>query len=125
MVPKILVAEDELSLARALQLKLTSAGYEVHVVRNGREVLDAVAKEKFDLLILDLVMPVLDGFGVLEKIDNSVPGMRIVVLSNLGQDEDRRRVAQHGVTDYFVKSDTPIADIATRVNSLLAHGTAE
>lgn len=125
MAKKILIAEDEQPLARTLELKLTSAGYAVRVVGNGQEALDALAKEKFDLLMLDLVMPKLDGFGVLEKIDNSVPGMHIMALSNLGQEEDRRRVAAHGVTDYFIKSNTPIAEIITRVNFLLAHGTAQ
>jgi len=123
MAQKILVAEDELPLARALQMKLTNAGYEVRVAVDGQEALDVLAKEKFDLLLLDLMMPRVDGFAVLAKIDTSLPGMRIMVLSNLGQEEDRKRVAAHGVTDYFVKSDTPIADIITRVNTILAHGT--
>jgi len=124
MAQKILVAEDEQPLATALQLKLASAGYDVHVVGDGQEALDALAKDTFDLLILDLVMPKLDGFAVLEKIDNSIAGMRIMVLSNLGQEEDRKRVFSYGVTEYYVKSDTPIKEIIDRVKIILAHGTA-
>ena len=124
MAQKILVAEDEQPLATALQLKLASAGYDVHVVGDGQEALDALAKDTFDLLILDLVMPKLDGFAVLEKIDNSIAGMRIMVLSNLGQEEDRKRVFSYGVTEFYVKSDTPIKEIIDRVKIILAHGTA-
>lgn len=122
---RILVAEDELPLAKALQLKLSSAGYEVVAVGDGQQALDELAKSKFDLLILDLVMPKVDGFAVLEKIDNSTPEMKIMVLTNLGQEEDKARVAAHGVTAYFVKSDTPINDIIKTVSLLLAHGTTQ
>ena len=125
MAQKILVAEDEVPLARALELKLTSAGYAVRVVGDGQTALDALAKEKFDCLVLDLVMPRLDGFAVLANIGAMLPDMHIIVLSNLSQDEDRKRVASYGVKNFFVKSDTPIADIIKSVNVLLAHGTAQ
>ena len=125
MAQKILVAEDEVPLARALELKLTSAGYAVRVVGDGQAALDALAKEKFDCLVLDLVMPRLDGFAVLANIGAMLPDMHIIVLSNLSQDEDRKRVASYGVKNSFVKSDTPIADIIKSVNVLLAHGTAQ
>lgn len=123
MAQRILVAEDERPLAKALELKLTNVGYEVRIAVDGAQALDLLTKEKFDLLLLDLVMPKVDGFAVLDKIDKSIPGMHIMVLSNLGQEEDRKRVVAHGITDYFVKSDTPIADIIKRINVLLAHGT--
>jgi DNA-binding response OmpR family regulator len=122
---KILIAEDEKPLASALALKLMSAGYEAHVVTDGQQALEKLAKEKFDVLLLDLIMPKLDGFMVLEAIGLSMPGMRIMVLSNLGQEEDLKRVAAYGIKDYFVKSDTPIADIIKRVSTIFAHGTAE
>lgn len=124
MAQKILIAEDEQPLAKALQLKLVNAGYDVHVAGNGQEALDILAKEKFDLLLLDLLMPQVDGFTVLAKIGATMPDMKIIVLSNLGQEEDRSRVAQFGVKNYFIKSDTPIADILKTVNVLLAHGTS-
>lgn len=123
MAKRILVAEDERPLATALQLKLTSAGHEVRVVGNGQDVLDTLSREKFDLLLLDLIMPKLDGFSVLEKIGKSIPDMFIIVLSNLGQEEDRKRVETFGISDYIVKSNTPITEIITRINFLLAHGT--
>jgi two-component system alkaline phosphatase synthesis response regulator PhoP len=124
MAQKILVAEDEKPLASALALKLKSAGYDVSTVADGQQALETLAKEKFDVLLLDLIMPKLDGFMVLEAIGKSMPDMHIMVLTNLGQEEDLKRVTQYGVKDFFVKSDTPIADIIHRVNTLLAHGTA-
>lgn len=125
MIRSILVAEDERPLATAMQLKFASEGYKVTVVSNGQEALDALAKDSFDVLLLDLVMPVVDGFTVLEKIGVTKPDMHIIVISNLGQEEDRARVAALGIRDYYVKSDTTIAEIVNRVNLLLAHGTAE
>lgn len=122
---RILVAEDEVPLAKALHLKLTNAGYDVAVVGDGEQALAAIDAGTYALLILDLVMPKLDGFAVLEKIGTSKPNMHIIVLSNLSQDEDRKRVAAYGVKDYFVKSDTPINDIIKQVNTLLAHGTTQ
>ena len=65
---KILIVEDEKPMARALKLKLSREGFYADVVFDGQSALDALKKEKFDLVILDLVIPVVDGFEVLEKM---------------------------------------------------------
>ena len=108
---KILVGEDEKPMAKALKLKLTKAGFEVKTVFNGEEVLDAVEKEKFDLILLDIVMPKIDGFGVLTELKKRGIKIPVIVTSNLSQEEDKKRAEELGARDYFIKSNTPIAEI--------------
>lgn len=119
MNKKILVAEDEKPMAKAMELKLGHSGFDVKIVFNGQEALELIEKENFDLLFIDLIMPVLDGFRVLEKLREKGSAIPVVVLSNLGQEEDVKRAKALGAKDYFVKSDTPIADIVTYTKKIL------
>lgn len=119
MNKKILVAEDEKPMAKAMELKLSHSGFDVKTVFNGEEVLAIIEQEKFDLIFLDLIMPKLDGFHVLEELKKKNSTVPIVVLSNLGQEEDIRRAKELGAKDYFVKSDTPIADIVVYTKKAL------
>lgn len=113
---KILIVEDERPLAHALELKFTHEGYDVTVAPDGVEGLKVANATKFDMILLDLIMPQLDGFGFMEQLKKKCP---VIVLSNLGQSEDRERAEQLGAIDYFVKSNTPITDIIKRVKSAL------
>ena len=116
---KILVAEDERPIARALELKLTAAGYSVTVVFNGEDAVSELSKNDFDLLLLDLIMPKVDGFGVLESMRVKKITVPVIVLSNLSQEEDLKRAKELGVADYFVKSDNPISEIVDHVRKAL------
>ena len=116
---KILIAEDEKPMARALELKLNKEGFDAHAVFNGEEVLEAVKKESYDLLLLDLIMPKKDGFSVLAALKELKNTMPVIVSSNLSQDEDMQRAHKMGAKDYFVKSNTPINEIVTRVKKAL------
>ncbi len=116
---KILIAEDEPALSKALDLKLTSAGFETKKVKNGQEALDMFKQDTFDLLILDLMMPIMDGYTVLEelkKLDSKVP---TIVLSNLGQGEDVKKAKNLGATEYFIKADTPLSEIIVQIKRVL------
>ncbi len=117
---KILIVEDERAIARALELKLSHSGFNVKVVGNGEEALRILEKEKFDLVLLDLVMPKLDGFGVLKGLADKNIKTKIIVVSNLSQEEDRRKAKELGASNFFVKSDTPIADIVSEVKKILS-----
>jgi DNA-binding response OmpR family regulator len=90
---KILIVEDERPLAHALELKLKSAGFDIVLAGNGQEALDQIKEGHFDVMLLDLMMPELDGFQVLQQIQNDAnkPGA-VFVLSNLSQREDEERV---------------------------------
>ena len=113
---KILIVEDEHPLAHALELKFTHEGYDVTLAPDGEAGIKIANAESFDMILLDLIMPKLDGFGFLEQLKKKSP---VIVLSNLGQEEDKKRAESLGVKGYFVKSNTPITDIINKVKSLL------
>ncbi len=117
--PRILLAEDEPPLSRALSLKLRSVGYEVDTVTRGDECLEMLRKQAYDLLLLDVIMPGINGFEVLEHIQREGIPVRTFVLSNLGQDEDFEKARSLGAEHYIVKADTPLADIVGAVNDFL------
>lgn len=119
---KILVAEDDNFLANAYRVKLTKEGFEVLLVRDGAETIEGLKTFMPDLVILDLIMPVMDGFLVLEEIRKSEQWKTIpvIVASNLGQKEDTDRAMQLGATDFIVKSDLHLQDLVEKVNKLLS-----
>ncbi|MFZ2252815.1 MAG: response regulator [Minisyncoccia bacterium] len=119
-IPKrILIIEDEKTLARALEIKLSLSGFEVKAVFNGEDGVNLLQKESFDLILLDLIMPKLDGFGVLTALKAKKIETPVMVLSNLSQESDMKRTKEFGAKEFFIKSNTPIAMIVERVVKLL------
>lgn len=116
---KILIVEDERPLAHALELKFGHEGYATTVCGNGADGLQEASKNDYDMILLDLIMPQMDGFTFLEELKGKKKKAKVIVLSNLGQDEDRVRAKDLGAIDYFVKSNTPITDIIKRVKDAL------
>ncbi|MBT3293432.1 response regulator [Candidatus Peregrinibacteria bacterium] len=116
---KILIIEDEQPLSHALHLKFTNDGNEVSIAKNGEEGLQMATSNKFDVILLDLIMPKMDGFTFLERLNEKKVKTPVVILSNLGQEEDRKRAEEMGVSGYYVKSNTPITEILKTVSSLL------
>lgn len=117
--PKILIAEDEKSIARALQIKLSLSGFEVDLAANGEEALSLMKKKKFDLLLLDIMMPKMDGFSVMEEMKKNKNKTPIIILSNLSQEDDSLRAKKLGAADFFIKSNTPLTDIITKIKKYL------
>lgn len=117
----ILIAEDEKALANALSLKLTHAGFSVKVATDGSETLEMISKNKFDLILLDLVMPNLDGFAVLTEISARQSRVPVVVLSNLGQAEDEKRARELGAIDYWVKAQMSLVQIVAKIKNILGN----
>lgn len=118
---RILVCEDEAPIAKAFSLKLTAAGFDVEIAPDGQVALDQLQNGNFDLLILDMVMPNVDGIGVLTAMKERALTTPVIVATNLSQTEDVNRTAQvyDSVKDYFVKSETPIAEMVERVKKVL------
>ena len=114
---QILIVEDEKPLAHALELKMTHEGYETTVASTGKAGLEQASTGKYDLILLDLILPEIDGFAILEALKAKKLKPVIVVLSNLGQDEDRKKAEEFGVKNYLVKSNVPLADIVKVVKS--------
>ncbi len=120
---RILIVEDERPLAHALELKLTHEGYDVTVAMTGADGLKQGLTGDFKLMLLDMILPELDGFGVLEGLKGKAT-MPIVALSNLGQSEDLARAKSLGAVDYLVKSNVPLKSIVAKVHEILGDAPA-
>ncbi len=116
---KILIIEDEKPMAHALQLKLAHEGFEAKSVFNGEEGLAILKSETFDIILLDLVMPKVDGFKVLGMLKEHNIKTPVMILTNLSQEEDEKRARDLGAVEFFIKSNTPIAQIVGRVKEKL------
>ncbi len=101
----ILVAEDDLFLADMMGKALSNYVVRVTVVHNGQEALDVMTTDIPDLLLLDLLMPVLDGHGVMKAMQQKKIDCPIVVVSNISDKMTRQKCKEMNVKDYFVKSD--------------------
>lgn len=119
MAKKILIAEDDLALAKALKLKLTSLGFVAEVVADGEEALAAVKSRTYDLMLLDLMMPKVDGFAVLEALKKVKNRPIVFVNSNLSQSADKAKVIKLGADEYLVKSDVSLKQIVDKINQAL------
>lgn len=119
-IPKIvLITEDEKPYLRALTLKLTNAGFDVKNAEDGESAIKIIAEKKCDLILLDLIMPKVDGFGVLEYMQKNNISIPTIVLTNLGQLDDEKRGRKLGAIDFLNKSNIQIVEVIERVQSLL------
>lgn len=117
---RILIVEDERPLAHALELKLSHEGYETVVAFDGKDGLEKALTNTFDLILLDLILPEMDGFAVMAELRAKKIKTPVVVLSNLGQDEDRKKAKDLGVINYLVKSNAPLSEIVVLVKKSAA-----
>ncbi|MEN9342092.1 MAG: hypothetical protein RIQ54_348 [Candidatus Parcubacteria bacterium] len=115
----ILVVEDEEAYRHALVLKLEHAGFIAHGVENGEDGLTFLRDKTVDLILLDLIMPKMDGFSFLESLKTDGHSLPVIVLSNLSQADDEHKARQLGAKDFLVKSNIPIADVIRRVVHIL------
>ncbi|MEI6280615.1 MAG: response regulator [bacterium] len=116
---KILILEDEKSLARALELKFMKEGFDVKILHDGEEVPRVLEKEKFSLIISDLFMPKLNGFQVLELAKEIGINIPIVILTNISRAEDEKRAMSLGAKKFFIKTDVPLSKIISYVNEII------
>jgi len=118
---KILIAEDDRFLATAYRIKLSKAGYDVHVAGDGQEAINALISFTPDLIILDLIMPVKDGFSVLAELKSNekYKAIPVIVASNLGQKEDTEKAVKFGATDFVVKSDLSLETLIAKIHTIL------
>ena len=119
--PKILLVEDDEALAQMYTMRLQAEGFSVEHVANGEEALSAAVKFHPDLILLDVMMPKISGFDVLDILRNTpeTANMRIIMLTALSQPKDKERAEALGVDDYLVKSQVVIADVIERIKNHL------
>jgi DNA-binding response OmpR family regulator len=117
----ILIAEDEGAYAKILKVTLEKEGFAVVVAINGEELLKIARARKSELVILDLIMPVKNGFEVLSEMkkDEKLKHIKIIALSNLGQWEDIEKAKKLGADDYIVKSDEAFYTVISKIKMLL------
>ncbi|NCN25737.1 response regulator [Candidatus Falkowbacteria bacterium] len=116
---KILIAEDESALSRALELKLQNLGFDVKIATDGEEALAFLQTEVFDLVLLDLMMPKRDGFGVMSERTSWKSQPVVFINSNLSQKADVDKAKAMGADDFLVKSDISLKGIVEKINSTL------
>ena len=115
---KILVVEDEKPLSHALDVQLTKEGFSVSVAEDGEEAMDLLKKQDFDLILLDIIMPKMNGFLFLEELQK-LHAPSVVILSNLGQREDIEKGKSLGVKEYLIKASSPMALVIEKVKEVL------
>jgi DNA-binding response OmpR family regulator len=114
---KILLVEDDEGLAQVYITRLDAEGFEVRRVPNGEDALASALEFKPDLILLDVMMPKVSGFDVLDILRNTpeTTNIKIIMLTALSQEADRQKATEMGVDDYLVKSQVVIADVVERV----------
>lgn len=116
----ILLVEDDKMLSEMYSLKFTQGGYEVLTALDGAAA-HTQAKKKPDLILLDIILPRMDGFAVLEKLkdDPVTKDIPVVMLTNLGQEGDVQRGLDLGAVDYMVKTDHTPSQVLEKVEQVL------
>ena len=118
---KLLIVEDDKSIRELYELKLTKVGFNVITAEDGGKGWDAVQKELPDLVLLDVMMPVLNGFEVLKKMrDNKeTKDIPVIILSNYGEVDQMTKGFLVGATDYLIKAEHTPSDVVDIVNETL------
>ena len=121
MAKKILIVEDDKFLRELISQKLLKEGYDISEAVDGEKGLKAIKDEKPDLVLLDLILPGMDGFEVLMKIkeDSSLTQVPIIILSNLGQKDDIERGLKLGAIDYLIKAHFTPGEIIEKIKGVL------
>jgi len=114
---KILIAEDESFVSNAYRIKLEGSGYEVLQAEDGEKAMKIMQESKPDLVILDLLMPIKNGFDVLaeKRNDKDIKDIPVIITSNLSQEEDIDKGLALGAKDYIIKTDLDFPEFLEKV----------
>ena len=114
---KILLVEDDMALSAVYRSRLEIEGFDVREANNGEDALSATVEYRPDLILLDVMMPKISGFDVLDILRNTpeTANVRIIMLTALSPPKDKERAESLGVDDYLVKSQVVIGDVVARV----------
>ena len=114
---KILLVEDEEIMISLLQKKLTKEGYEISVARDGEEGLKAMREVRPDLVLLDIIMPKMGGFEVMEEMgkDKNLKDIPVIVISNSGQPVEIDKAQRLGAKDWLIKTEFDPQEVLNKV----------
>jgi DNA-binding response OmpR family regulator len=118
---KVLIIEDDSFISDMYRLKLEAEGFNVKVAEDGQKGLEQLNKEKPDLVLLDVVMPKMDGFTVLQNIkeDPEIQDVPVVLLTNLGQKDSVEKGLKMGALDYVIKAHFTPSEVVEKVREIL------
>ena len=118
---KILIVEDDQSLSKALHDKLSHEGFSILEAKNGEEGLDLSLKKHPDLILLDIIMPRMDGETMIKKLrqDDWGRSAKIIILTNLSSDEVANEAMKKDVFLYLIKSDTRIDEVIAKIKEVI------
>lgn len=121
MAKKILIVEDDKFLRELIAQKLIKEGYDIAEAVDGEKGIKSVKEEKPDLILLDLILPGIDGFEVLAEIkeDPVLSQIPVIILSNLGQKDDIERGLKIGAVDYLIKAHFTPGEIIEKIKAVL------
>jgi len=121
MAKNILIIEDDKFLRELIAQKLRKEGYDISEAIDGEEGIKKVKEEKPDLILLDLILPGIDGFEVLSKVkeDPVLAQIPVIILSNLGQKEDIEKGLKLGAIDYLIKAHFTPGEIIEKITKVL------
>ncbi len=121
MAKKILIVEDDKFLRELIGRKLTGEDFEIIEAVDGEEGMKKIKEEKPDLVLLDLILPGIDGFEVLAKmkVDPKIASIPVIILSNLGQREEVEKGLKLGATDYLIKAHFTPGEIIEKIKIIL------
>jgi DNA-binding response OmpR family regulator len=119
-----MLAEDDLILSKVIKEELESAGYEVSHVKDGDAAIKFIEKKKPNLVLLDILMPKVNGMEVLEhvKASSATKEIPVVMLTMLSSDDDIKEALKLGASDYIVKSQHAVGEIVEKVNEFFDKG---
>lgn len=119
---KVLIIEDEEMLVNMYISKFEKEGYEIEKALNGREGLEKVKSYNPEIILLDVIMPEMDGFMVLKQLksETSTKNIPVIMLTNLGQEEDIEKGEKLGVKDYLVKANLTPSQVVDKVKEVLS-----
>lgn len=117
----ILIVEDDKYLSRAYSIKIKKAGLNVILADNGEDGLEIAKKKKPDLIVLDLLLPRVDGFEFLKRIkaDEKIKGIPVITISVLGQKIDQEKALSLGAEAYFIKTEYKLEEIIDKIREYL------
>ena len=118
---KVLLVEDDKTISSMYKIKIEIGGFEVLIADNGADGLKLAKEQKPDIIMLDVILPQLDGFSVLEELKKGAltKNIPVVMLTNLGTEEDKEKGGKLGAVDYLVKANLTPAQVEEKIEQYL------
>lgn len=118
---KVLLVEDDPMIVEMYKIRLEEEGYQVLTTDQGTEAIELAKNEKPAIILLDVILPEIDGFSILQTIkdDSATKDIPVLLLTNLGQESDKQKGEKMGAADYFVKSQHTPAEVIKKVKELI------